>query len=95
MGSEEATPATTRATIPMPVAGIADRTKVLPKKVGVTVFPAEIYRPPRIWGERAFGNLIYWHEADKGGHFAAWEQPEISSQELRAAFRSLRDQEVE
>jgi pimeloyl-ACP methyl ester carboxylesterase len=63
--------------------------------VGVTVFPAEIYRPPRIWGERAFGNLIYWHEADKGGHFAAWEQPEIFSQELRAAFRSLRDQEVE
>jgi pimeloyl-ACP methyl ester carboxylesterase len=46
-------------------------------------------------GERAFGNLIYWHEADKGGHFAAWEQPEIFSQELRAAFRSLRDQEVE
>ena len=41
--------------------------------VGVTVFPAEIYRPPRIWGERAFDNLIYWHEADKGGHFAAWE----------------------
>jgi pimeloyl-ACP methyl ester carboxylesterase len=63
--------------------------------VAVTVFPGEIYRPPRIWGERAFGNLIYWHEADKGGHFAAWEQPEIFSQELRAAFRPLRDQEVE
>jgi len=46
-------------------------------------------------GERAFSNLIYWYEADKGGHFAAWEQPEIFSQELRAAFRSLRDQEVE
>jgi pimeloyl-ACP methyl ester carboxylesterase len=63
--------------------------------VAVTVCPGEIYRPPRIWGERAFGNLIYWHEADKGGHFAAWEQPEIFSQELRAAFRPLRDQEVE
>jgi pimeloyl-ACP methyl ester carboxylesterase len=63
--------------------------------VAVTVFPGEIYRPPRIWGERAFGNLIYWHEADKGGHFAAWEQPEIFSQELRAAFRPLRDQEAE
>jgi pimeloyl-ACP methyl ester carboxylesterase len=62
--------------------------------VAVTVFPAEIYRAPRIWAERAFGNLVYWHEVDRGGHFAAWEQPELFSEELRAAFKSLRQQEV-
>jgi len=58
--------------------------------VAVSVFPAEIYRAPRSWGEQAFGNLIYWNEVDKGGHFAAWEQPELFSEEVRAAFRSLR-----
>jgi pimeloyl-ACP methyl ester carboxylesterase len=58
--------------------------------VAVTVFPAEIYRAPRSWGEQSFGNLIYWNEADKGGHFAAWEQPQLFSEEIRAAFRSLR-----
>jgi pimeloyl-ACP methyl ester carboxylesterase len=58
--------------------------------VAVTVFPAEIYRAPRSWGEKAFGNLIYWNEVDKGGHFAAWEQPKLFSEEVRAAFRSLR-----
>jgi pimeloyl-ACP methyl ester carboxylesterase len=63
--------------------------------VAVSVFPGEIYPAPRSWGHRTFGNLIYWNEVDRGGHFAAWEQPEIFSQELRAAFRSLRDQEVE
>jgi len=58
--------------------------------VAVTVFPAEIYPAPRSWAEKAFGNLIYWNEADKGGHFASWEQPELFTQELRAAFRPLR-----
>jgi pimeloyl-ACP methyl ester carboxylesterase len=58
--------------------------------VAVSVFPAEIYRAPRSWGEQAFGNLIYWNEVDKGGHFAAWEQPELFATEVRAAFRSLR-----
>ncbi len=58
--------------------------------VAVTVFPAEIYRAPRSWGERAFGNLIYWNEVDRGGHFAAWEQPQLFSTEVRAAFRPLR-----
>ena len=58
--------------------------------VAVTVFPEEIYRAPRSWGEQAFGNLIYWNEVDKGGHFAAWEQPDILADEIRAAFRSLR-----
>jgi hypothetical protein len=63
--------------------------------VAVSVFPADIYPAPRSWGHRTFGNLIYWNQVDKGGHSAAWEQPEIFSQELRAASRSLRDQEVE
>jgi pimeloyl-ACP methyl ester carboxylesterase len=58
--------------------------------VAVTIFPAEIYRAPRSWGEKAFGNIIHWNEVDKGGHFAAWEQPELFSEELRVAFRSLR-----
>ena len=56
----------------------------------VTVFPGEIYRAPRSWTERSYHNLIYWHEADKGGHFAAWEQPELFASEVRAAFRPLR-----
>jgi pimeloyl-ACP methyl ester carboxylesterase len=58
--------------------------------VGVTVFPDEIYRAPTSWTQRAYRNLIYFNEVDKGGHFAAWEQPELFSAELRAAFRSLR-----
>ena len=58
--------------------------------VGVTVFPDEIYRAPRSWTQRAYRDLIYFNEVDKGGHFAAWEQPELFSAELRAAFRSLR-----
>ncbi|WP_240811011.1 epoxide hydrolase family protein [Streptomyces tendae] len=58
--------------------------------VAVTVFPGEIYRAPRSWGEKAFGNLVHWNEVDKGGHFAAWEQPELLSREIRTAFRSLR-----
>ena len=56
----------------------------------ITVFPGEIYRAPRSWAERSYHKLIYWHEAEKGGHFAAWEQPEIFAVEIRAAFRSLR-----
>jgi pimeloyl-ACP methyl ester carboxylesterase len=58
--------------------------------VGFTVFPSEIIQAPRKWTEKVYPNLIYFHEADKGGHFAAWEQPEIFSQELRAAFKTLR-----
>jgi pimeloyl-ACP methyl ester carboxylesterase len=56
----------------------------------VTVFPNELYQAPRTWTERAYPNLIYFNEVDKGGHFAAWEEPELFSTELRAAFRSLR-----
>lgn len=56
----------------------------------VTVFPGEIYRAPRSWAEKSYHKLIYFNEVDKGGHFAAWEEPELFSAELRAAFRSLR-----
>jgi pimeloyl-ACP methyl ester carboxylesterase len=58
--------------------------------VGFTVFPSEIIQAPRSWAEKVYPNLIYFHEADKGGHFAAWEEPETFSQELRAAFKTLR-----
>jgi pimeloyl-ACP methyl ester carboxylesterase len=58
--------------------------------VAVTIFPGEIYRAPRSWAEQSFHNLIYWNEVDKGGHFAAWEEPELFSAEIRAAFRPLR-----
>ncbi len=56
----------------------------------VTVFPGEIYRAPRSWCERAYHKLIYFHAVDEGGHFAAWEQPDLFSAEMREAFRSLR-----
>ena len=58
--------------------------------VAVTVFPGEQYQAPRSWTERAYPNLIYFNEADKGGHFAAWEQPQLFTEELRAAFHSVR-----
>jgi pimeloyl-ACP methyl ester carboxylesterase len=58
--------------------------------VAITVFPEEVYRAPETWARRAYRNLIYFHEVDKGGHFAAWEQPQLFSAELRAAFRPLR-----
>jgi pimeloyl-ACP methyl ester carboxylesterase len=58
--------------------------------VAVTVFPGEQYQAPRSWTEKAYPNLIYYNKVDKGGHFAAWEQPMIFAQEVRAAFRSLR-----
>jgi pimeloyl-ACP methyl ester carboxylesterase len=58
--------------------------------VAVTVFPGEQYQAPRSWAEQAYPNLIYFNEVDSGGHFAAWEEPELFSAELRAAFRSLR-----
>jgi pimeloyl-ACP methyl ester carboxylesterase len=59
--------------------------------VGYTVFPDELFQAPRHWVKHAYHNLVYYNEAEKGGHFAAWEQPEIFARELRAAFKSLRD----
>jgi pimeloyl-ACP methyl ester carboxylesterase len=58
--------------------------------VAFTVFPGEIYRAPRSWAEKVYPNLVYFNEVDKGGHFAAWEEPELFAAELRAAFSSLR-----
>ena len=57
---------------------------------GFTTFPGEIWRTPRSWAEKAYPNVMYFNEVDKGGHFAAWEEPQLFSEELRAAFRSLR-----
>jgi pimeloyl-ACP methyl ester carboxylesterase len=57
----------------------------------ISVFPDELYQAPRSWAERAYpDNLIHFNELDRGGHFAAWEQPQLFSEEMRAAFRSLR-----
>jgi pimeloyl-ACP methyl ester carboxylesterase len=58
--------------------------------VAMSVFPGEQYEAPRSWAEKAYPNLIYFNEVEKGGHFAAWEQPQLFSEEVRAAFRSLR-----
>ena len=58
--------------------------------VGFTVFPGEIFQAPRSWAEKVYPNLVYFHQAAKGGHFAAWEEPELFATELRAAFKSLR-----
>ncbi|WP_164856609.1 epoxide hydrolase family protein [Sinorhizobium meliloti] len=56
----------------------------------ITVFPGEIYQAPKSWAEKAYHNLIYYNKVDKGGHFAAWEEPDLFCSELRAAFKSLR-----
>jgi pimeloyl-ACP methyl ester carboxylesterase len=66
-------------------------TKGVSIPVAVTVFPGEQYHAPRSWTEKAYPKLIYYNKVDKGGHFAAWEQPHLFAQELRAAFKSLRD----
>ena len=58
--------------------------------VAVSVFPGEQYEAPRSWAEKAYPNLMYFNEVDKGGHFAAWEEPQLFADEVRAAFRSLR-----
>jgi pimeloyl-ACP methyl ester carboxylesterase len=73
------------------LSAVALKTAEISLPVAITVFPEEIYRAPETWARRAFPNLTYFHEVDKGGHFAAWEQPELFSAELRAAFRSLRE----
>jgi pimeloyl-ACP methyl ester carboxylesterase len=58
--------------------------------VAMTIFPGEQYEAPRSWTERAYPKLIYYHQAAKGGHFAAWERPQIFAEELRATFKSVR-----
>jgi pimeloyl-ACP methyl ester carboxylesterase len=69
---------------------VQQKTAEIALPVAITVFPEEIYRAPETWARRAYRNLIYFHEVDKGGHFAAWEEPQLFSEEIRAAFRSLR-----
>jgi pimeloyl-ACP methyl ester carboxylesterase len=58
--------------------------------VGFTTFPGEIWRTPRSWVEQSYSNVVYFNEVDKGGHFAAWEEPQLFAEELRAAFASVR-----
>jgi pimeloyl-ACP methyl ester carboxylesterase len=77
-----------RATAAAAAAGRTPPEVSLP--VGVTVFPGEIFRAPRSWAERVYPNLVYFNEVDRGGHFAAWEEPDLFAEEMRAAFRSLR-----
>ena len=72
------------------IVAAAQKTAEISLPVAITVFPEDVYRAPETWARRAYRNLIYFHEVDKGGHFAAWEQPELFSAELRAAFKSLR-----
>jgi pimeloyl-ACP methyl ester carboxylesterase len=68
----------------------AQKTTTIKVPVAVTVFPGEIYRAPKSWTKQAYPSLYYFHEAGKGGHFAAWEQPQEFSEDLREAFRPLR-----
>jgi pimeloyl-ACP methyl ester carboxylesterase len=72
------------------IVAAAQKTAEISLPVAITVFPEDVYRPPETWARRAYRNLMYFNEVDKGGHFAAWEQPELFSAELRAAFKSLR-----
>jgi hypothetical protein len=57
----------------------------------VSVFPNELYRAPRSWAEKAYPNLAYFNEVDAGNHFAAWQEPELFTDEVRAGFRSMRN----
>ena len=72
------------------IVAAAQKTDEISLPVAITVFPDDVYRAPESWARRAYRNLTYFHEVDKGGHFAAWEQPELFGAELRAAFRPLR-----
>lgn len=71
-------------------AGEQTSRQVVDIPVGVSIFPGEIYRPPRVWGERTYPKLFYWKRVAKGGHFAAFEQPALFTSELRACFASIR-----
>lgn len=68
----------------------AQRTTDISLPVAVSVFPGDVYKPPLTWVRRAYPSLIYFNQAEKGGHFAAWEEPQLFVEELRNAFRSLR-----
>jgi pimeloyl-ACP methyl ester carboxylesterase len=68
----------------------AQKTTDIKVPVAITVFPHEIYQAPKTWAQRAYPSLSYFNEVNQGGHFAAWEQPQLFSEELREAFRPLR-----
>ena len=72
------------------ISAAAEKTQEIKIPVAITVFPQDVYRAPETWARRCYPNLIYFHEVDKGGHFAAWEQPQLFTEEMRAAFRSIR-----
>ena len=72
------------------IVAAAQRTAEIALPVAITVFPEDVYRAPETWARRAYRNLTYFNEVDKGGHFAAWEQPQLFTEELRAAFRPFR-----
>ncbi|PWT87055.1 MAG: multidrug MFS transporter [Proteobacteria bacterium] len=72
------------------ISAAGQKTAEISLPVAITVFPEDVYRAPETWARRAYRNLSYFHEVDKGGHFAAWEQPQLFAAELRAAFRPLR-----
>lgn len=73
-----------------PLSASAQKTAEISLPVAITVFPDDVYCPPESWARRAYKNLIYFRQAEKGGHFAAWEQPQLFTEEVRTAFRSLR-----
>jgi pimeloyl-ACP methyl ester carboxylesterase len=69
---------------------VTQRTTEIKVPVAITVFPGEIYKAPESWSKAAYPSLSYYHQVNKGGHFAAWEQPQLFAEELRAAFKSVR-----
>jgi pimeloyl-ACP methyl ester carboxylesterase len=73
-----------------PTIAAVQKTAEIALPVGVTVFGEDAYRPPDTWLRRAYKHLTYYHQTDRGGHFAAWEQPELFGAEVRAAFKSIR-----
>jgi pimeloyl-ACP methyl ester carboxylesterase len=72
------------------ISATSQKTNEIKVPVAITVFPNEVVRAQERWAKSAFPTLIYFHEVDKGGHFAMWEYPELFADELRAAFRSVR-----
>jgi pimeloyl-ACP methyl ester carboxylesterase len=73
------------------ISAMAQHTDEIAVPVAITVFPDEVFRAQESWARRAFRDVIYFHEADRGGHFAMWEHPDLFAAELRAAFRPLRE----
>jgi pimeloyl-ACP methyl ester carboxylesterase len=73
-----------------PLSATAQKTADISVPVAITVFPEDVYRAPETWARRAYPKLIYFHEVDRGGHFAAWEQPELFTSEMRVAFKPFR-----